>query len=437
MPSSARQTRQTRRTPQRRPASTSQRRAAPAPQRRPASAPPRTSRALAPTDRTPAPRPAASAARQPTRRRTASHVRAHVWDGGVLFSVMLLLIIGLIALFSASYSNALFYHGDATHFITRQGMFAAIGVVAMVAISKIPYKLYARFHMPMLWLSIVLLILVITPLGTASKGAQRWLFGFQPSELAKITVIVCFSYWIARDTKGIRSLRGLIKPYGLLLAVYIGLLYLEPHTSAMLIICGIGVLLLVAGGMRLWYFGPIAAIGVGAVTVFYFSFEHVQERFSVWLDPFANMRNEGWQGAMSQIAIGSGGLFGLGLGKGRQKHLYLPEPQNDFIFSSWCEEMGLIGALIVLALFAYLIYRGFRVARAAPDKFGCLLATGITAKLAVQTLMNLFVVTGIIPITGASLPFFSYGGTALLMQLGEMGILLNISRYMRVDVRQE
>lgn len=363
-------------------------------------------------------------------------VRAHAWDAGVFFSVVLLLCIGLIALFSASYTNAMFYHGSATHFITRQGMWAGIGLIAMIVISKIPYKVYARFQQPIMWVSLILLVLVITPLGTASKGAQRWLFGFQPSEMAKIAVIICFASWVARDPKSVRSIRTMIRPYGLLLVAYIGLLAMEPHTSAMMIICGIGVIILIAGGMRLWYFGPIMVLGAATLTGFYFAFEHVQERFSVWLNPFANLREEGWQGAMSQIAIGSGGLFGLGLGQGRQKHLYLPEPQNDFIFSSWCEEMGLIGALIVIALFAYLIYRGFRVARAAPDKFSCLLATGITAKLAVQTLMNLFVVTGIIPVTGASLPFFSYGGTALLMQLGEMGILLNISRYMRVDMRQ-
>ena len=389
-------------------------------------------------DHAPVPRDVAlTQAHAPAYPRTHARVRAHAWDTGVFGTVVLLLIIGLIALFSASYSNALFYQDSATYFIRQQGINAAIGLAAMIFISKITYKLYARFHKEMMIVSIILLILVVTPLGTASKGAQRWLFGFQPSELAKITVIVCFAYWVSQNPSSVRSLRTMIKPYGCLLAVYIGLLYLEPHTSAMMIICGLGVVILVAGGMRLGYFVPIGVIGAVTLTAFYFAFEHVQERFAVWLDPFANMRNEGWQGAMSQIAIGSGGLFGQGLGQGMQKHLYLPEPQNDFIFSSWCEEMGFVGALLVLALFAYLIFRGFQIARAAPDQFSCLLATGITAKLAIQTLMNLFVITGIIPVTGASLPFFSYGGTALLMQLGEMGILLNISRYARVDVRAE
>ena len=402
--------------------------------RRPAPRPvPRASSAVIPREQAMRPQPG-------TRPRSNAHarVRAHAWDTGVFFSVMLLLIIGLIALFSASYSNALFYQGSATHFIARQGMFAAAGVVAMIVISKINYKVYAHFSNIIMIGSLILLVLVAIPgIGTVSGGARRWLFGFQPSELAKITVIICFAKWVARDPQSVRSLKSMVRPYGYLLAAYIILLALEPHTSAMMIICGIGVVILIAGGMRLWYFGPIAVLGAGALTAFYFMFEHVQERFSVWLDPFSDLSGNGYQSAMWQIAIGSGGLFGKGLGQSIQKHLYLPEPQNDFIFAIWCEEMGLIGALFVILLFAYLIFRGFRVARAAPDKFGCLLATGITAKLAIQTLMNLFVVTGIFPVTGAALPFFSYGGTALLLQLGEMGILLNISRYMRAEAKQE
>ena len=349
---------------------------------------------------------------KPKRRRMRS-MKAHIWDTGVFFSVLLLLITGLIALFSASYTNAMFYKGSATYFIMRQGIFAAIGLAA-------------------------LLILVVIPgIGTTVNNAQRWLFGFQPSEIAKLTVIICFSYWVARDPKSVRSVKTMVQPYGLLLALYIGLLYLEPHTSAMIIICGIGIIILLAGGMRLWYFAPILGLGAGVVAAFYVAFKHVRDRFEVWLNPFSDMANKGLQGSMSQIAIGSGGLLGRGLGNGLQKQLYLPEPHNDFIFATWCEEMGLIGALLVILLFAYLIYRGFRVARYAPDKFGSLLATGITAKLAIQTLMNLFVVTGIMPVTGAALPFFSYGGTALLLQLGEMGILLNISRYMRIDGRNQ
>jgi len=373
-----------------------------------------------------------------TGRKTRRRVRAHVWDMGLFSTTLLLQLIGLIALFSASYSNSLYYFKNPVHFIQQQGLNAVLGIIAMIGISKISYKVYLRFYKVLMFGSILLLVLVAIPgIGQVRNNARRWLFGFQPSELAKLAVIVCFAYWIAHDSQSIRKFTGLIKPYGLLLAVYIGLLYLEPHTSAMLIICGIGVMMLVVGGMRLWYFVPITVVGSAAIVIFYKSFAHVRKRFAVWLDPFIDEMGDGYQGAMSQIAIGSGGFFGLGLGQGRQKHLYLPEPQNDFIFSIWCEEMGFIGAMIVILIFAYLIFRGFAIARAAPDKFSCMLATGITMKLAIQTLMNLFVVSGLIPVTGASLPFFSFGGTALLMQLGEMGILLNISRYMRIDVKNE
>ncbi len=364
--------------------------------------------------------------------------RKHALDVSMILVILLLQLVGLIALFSASYSNGLYYHDSPLYFIRLQGIYAAIGLLAMILISKIKYTVYQAFYQFILGISVVLLILVAIPgIGTKLNGARRWLFGFQPSELAKLAVIVCFAHWISKDTGSVRTFKGLVKPYGLLLAVYIGLLFLEPHTSAMLIICGIGVAMLIAGGMRMWYFIPILGAGAGIVFVFYKKYEHVRERFSVWLDPFTDMLGDGFQGSMSQIAIGSGGLLGRGLGQGYQKHLYLPEPQNDFIFASWCEEMGLVGAIVVILLFGYLIYRGFTVARAAPDKFSSMLATGITVKLAIQTLMNLFVVTGIIPVTGAALPFFSYGGTALMMQLGEMGILLNVSRYMRIDEKTD
>ena len=176
------------------------------------------------------------------------------------------------------------------------------------------------------------------------------------------------------------------------------------------------------------------AIGTGLVEIAQLA--HVRQRLQAWLDPFLDLQGTGWQAANSFVAIGSGGFWGLGLGQGRQKHGSLSEPANDFIFSVWCEEMGFIGAILVVLLFAFLIYRGFYIARHSRDRAGCLLAAGITAKLAIQTFMNLFVVTGIFPVTGAALPFFSYGGTALLLQLGEMGILLNISRYMRPEARE-
>lgn len=249
----------------------------------------------------------------------------------------------------------------------------------------------------------------------------------------KDAIIISFSYYAVKFGDRVRKIRGDLPFFGALLLVA-GLLYFEPHLSGTIIIFGIGLAILIVAGMKIWYFIPIGIV-VAAAGVWYIATQgYANARIEAWLNPFATdelFRGDGWQGGNSQIAIGSGGFWGLGLGQGRQKHLYLPEPQNDFIFSAWCEEMGFVGALLVILLFAFLIYRCYNIAFHAQDKMGCLLATGIATKLAIQTLLNLFVVTGLFPVTGASLPFFSYGGTALLMQMGEMGIILNISRYMR------
>lgn len=363
--------------------------------------------------------------------------KAHRLDTAALLGIVLLIVIGLIALFSASYPAAISKFDNGLYFITRQGMYALIGFVAMLVISGIDYHVYLRFQKPLFIFCILLLVLV--PLvGVEHNGAKRWinlpiLGEFQPSELMKDAIIISFSYYAVRFGDRVKTLRGDMPFFGALILIA-GLLYLEPHLSATIIIFGIGLAILIVAGMKVWYFGPLGIVA-GAAGVWYIATQgYASARIKAWLDPFATgelFRGDGWQGGNSQIAIGSGGVWGLGLGQGRQKHLYLPEPQNDFIFSAWCEEMGFIGALLVLVLFAFLIYRCYNIAFHAPDKMGCLIATGIATKLAIQTLVNLWVVTGLFPVTGASLPFFSYGGTALLMQMGEMGIILNISRYMR------
>ena len=370
---------------------------------------------------------------KPKRRRMRS-MKAHIWDTGVFFSVLLLLITGLIALFSASYTNAMFYKGSATYFIMRQGIFAAIGLAAMIALSKFPYRMYAGIHNIIMWISVALLILVAIPgIGTSINNARRWLFGFQPSEIAKLTVIICFSYWVARDPKSVRSVKTMVQPYGLLLAMYIGLLYLEPHTSAMVIICGIGVIILLAGGMRLWYFAPILGLGAGAVAAFYIAFPHVRTRFEVWLNPFSDMADKGLQGSMSQIAIGSGGLLGKGLGQSIQKLSFLPEPQNDMIFAVICEELGLFGAVAVIFMFLFMLYRFLVIAGNAPDLFGAMLVTGVLAHIAIQVVLNIAVVTNVIPNTGITLPFISYGGTSVLFLMIEMGMVLSVSNQIRLE----
>lgn len=359
-------------------------------------------------------------------------------DAPTLMMILMLLATGLIALFTASYSSAL--HSAATnydplYYVTRQGVFAVAGVIAMWFVSGINYHIYAKFYKPILCVSFAMLA-VVPFIGQTRKGATRWLgigelVTFQPSEVMKIAIIIAFAYWISKHPERVRTFKGLIWPYGVTLAAVAGLLFLEPHMSATLIVFMIGFVMLYVGGMRLWYFIPMIPIGAVAFLGYLKIKPYAMDRIRVWLDPWVDFRGDGWQGAMSAISIGSGGFWGLGLGQGRQKHLFLPEPQNDFVFSAFCEELGWVGAVLVMLMFAYLIFRGLYIARSSRDKFGCLLATGITAKLAIQTLMNLFVISGIFPVTGASLPFFSYGGTALLMQLFEMGILLNISKYMQ------
>ena len=356
-------------------------------------------------------------------------------DLTTLVVILVLMVIGLIALFSASYPIGLYRFGDPLQFVKNQSLFAVIGICGMLFISIIDYHIYGRFYKFIFGFGVLLLVLVLI-IGTNYNNAKRWieipgLGQFQPSEITKIAMIIAFSYYASKMGDKIRTYKGLL-PFIAAFAVIAGLLALQPHMSAIVIMFVIALSILFVAGIKVWYFFPIGIGGIGAFAVAYQlpQFAHVRDRIAVWLDPFIDLQDKSYQAANSFVAIGSGGFWGLGLGQGRQKQLYLPEPQNDFVFSAWCEEMGFVGAVILIILFAYLIYRGYVIAKNARDKFGCLLAIGITTQFAVQTLMTLFVVTGVMPVTGASLPLFSYGGTALIIQLCEMGILLNISRTM-------
>jgi len=361
-------------------------------------------------------------------------------DGPLLFMVLLLMATGLLALFTASYVYSYYNNENSMYYFTRQGIFALAGIFCMLIISRINYHIYGFFHR--YFFIGVLVLMYLTPfIGKTVKGAKRWIgfgetFRFQPSELMKVAVIISFSYVASQmATEDLRTFRKGVMPFLEVLAVIAGAMVLQKHLSGTVIIFAIGLIVLFVAGIKIWYFVPVGVTGVFAAVAYILTNSYAQERVASWLDPFLDLRDTGWQAAMSHVAIGSGGIWGLGLGQGRQKQLYIPEPANDFVFSAWCEEMGLLGATLILVMFGYLIYRGFYIARSSRDKFGCLLATGISAKLAIQALMNLFVVTGIFPVTGAALPFFSYGGTALMIQLAEMGILLNISRF-TVDTEQ-
>lgn len=350
---------------------------------------------------------------------------------------LLLLGIGLIMLFSASYVQAIndvkLTKGDGAYFFKRQGMFAVAGVVAMLAASRFDYRKFHYFALPLLALSIVLLVAVLIPgVGVTRNDATRWLnlgVEFQPSEVAKFAEILCFASMITLfGPKKMRTFRYGILPFVAVIGVLAGLLAPEPHLSAIVIVGATGLIMVFLGGANLAWLIGMGVCGVGGVVGLIFLLPHAMARVKVWLDPFSDFRGNGWQGAQSLMSVGSGGVWGLGLGQGRQKHLFLPEPENDFIFAVICEELGMVGAVLIMIAFAALILRGYQIALRAPDRFGTLLAAGITTQLAVQTIFNMCVVTGLVPVTGAALPFFSYGGTSLLMLLGEAGVVLGISR---------
>ena len=355
-------------------------------------------------------------------------------DVPFLLLVLLLLTIGVVMVLSASFARAYYSAATkhtATFYFTRQLFFAVTGVAIMLLASRFPIGFYRRFALLLVGFSVVMLLLVLVG-GERVNGARRWFkigsITFQPSEIAKIAVILFEARMVCRFGDKMSTFRYGVLPFGAVAALIIGLLVLEPHLSGSIIIILITAVMMFIGGTRLFWFilggGVVGLGGLLAVNVL----EYSSERISAWLDPFADTSDTGYQIIQSLYAIGSGGLSGLGLGSGRQKYLYLPEEHNDFIFSVVCEELGFIGATLILLLFALLIARGFYLALHCRDRYSFLVCSGVTALLAIQVLLNVAVVTNLIPCTGISLPFFSYGGTALWLQLAEMGIILSISR---------
>ena len=353
--------------------------------------------------------------------------------------VLILLTIGLVMLFSASYAYSLEYYGNSYKFITRQLVLGAAGVAAMLICSKIDYHFWRKFAWAfyLVVLAILVLLLILPPM-VEGMDVKRWLVigpvNFQPSELAKLAVILLFSSLIAANYKQIKNFGFLIILLAIL-GVTCGLIVMEPHLSATVLVFGIGVVLLIVGGLPKRYIlgglgagvlGVVALIASGAIS-------YGSDRIKYWLDPWADPTDKGFQTIQSLLAIGSGNIMGRGIGQSRQKHLWVPEPHNDFIFSIVCEELGLVGAVVIIILFCLLVWSGFTIAMHAPDKFGSLMAVGLTFQVGLQAMLNIWVVTNTIPNTGISLPFFSYGGTSLFILLAEMGIVLSISRSANID----
>ena len=365
-------------------------------------------------------------------------------DFTLVITVLLLLSLGLVMLLSASAPKSMQESADGNSYtyFARQLFFAVAGIIAMLGISRFDYRFFQKFYKLAYVASIVLLIMVLL-IGTESHGAKRWInlgfTTFQPSELVKICMIIFYAGILVKNRDDLGKFgKGLVK-HILFLAPIIILLALEPHMSTTMVIVITSCVMLIMAGCKFWQFvlSGIVAGGVGGTvaTILYFTndwfqekFQYIVTRFITFLDPWQNATGDGWQVIQSLYAIGSGGLFGVGLGESKQKYLYLPEPHNDFIFSVIAEELGFVGCMVVFILFAIFIWRGILIAMKAPDMFGSLVAIGITTLVGIQVIINVAVVTSSMPATGMQLPFFSYGGTALFILLCEVGVLLSISR---------
>ena len=355
-------------------------------------------------------------------------------DFTLLITVFILLGLGIITVLSASSPTALAETGNSYKYLIKQMEAAVIGIFLMFVASKIDYKLWQKNY-KIIYCICMILLLAVCALGREAGGAKRWLdmgfLSFQPSEVAKVGVIIFYSAWLTKNKEKLKTFKyGFVYPLSWLLIPIFFILILQNHFSATLVICMLAAILMILAGCKIRYFIfvglPLAALGIFAIIVAGQGFR--MQRILTFFDPWQDIKGKGWQIVQSLYAIGSGGLFGVGLGESKQKYLYIPEPHNDFIFAVLAEELGFIGCAIVIILFAILIWRGITIAMKAPDMFGSLLAAGITSMIAIQVLVNIAVVTASMPVTGMALPFFSYGGTALIITLTSIGILLSVSR---------
>lgn len=359
----------------------------------------------------------------------------------ILIVVMLILALGMIMVLSASSPASLSESGDSYRYFKKQAIAAGLGLVIMFVVSKIDYRIYKRFAW-IIYVAFIILLVIVGFAGTDAGGARRWIiiagFNFQPSEFAKIGFIIFFAAILTdlkKDGRINKLSWGFFYPLAWLIPIVGAILILQNHFSATFLICLITVIQMFIAGVKLRYFIIAGGMGLGGLLSFILlknggtlgeGFR--SDRIQTWLDPFADPTGSGWQIIQSLYAIASGGMFGSGLGESKQKYLYLPEPHNDFIFAVLAEELGFFGCVVVILLFAIFIWRGIIISMKAPDTFGSLIAVGIVSLIGLQAMINIAVVTGTVPVTGMPLPFFSYGGTAIIANLIAVGILLNVSR---------
>ena len=375
--------------------------------------------------------------RHPGKQRMRTNV-----DLTFLTLLLLLLCVGLAMLYSASYAQSEYdtNYESSTRYFAKQAVCALLGLGCMVAFSRIPAALWSRLAWLIYGISILLLLSVLV-VGESVNGAKRWIniagIQFQPSELAKFSMILLLARLTRQFGTHSKEFRYGVLGFGCAMLGLLIPLALEKHLSAIMLMGMVGVVMMYVAGTSPKWLAAGAAAAALFVLVYVSFMGYAGDRVTAWLHPEQDPSDTGYQILQSLYAIGSGGLFGLGLGRSKQKYLYLPFQYNDYIFAIICEELGLAGALLIMALFAALILRGYWIALRAPDRFSTVLAAGLTTLIAVQTVLNLCVVTNLLPSTGIALPFFSYGGTALAVNLGEMGVILSISRHRNEPKKQE
>ncbi|GIP57796.1 stage V sporulation protein E [Paenibacillus woosongensis] len=357
-------------------------------------------------------------------------------DFWLLSSILGLLAIGIVMVYSAGSVLAFHDYGDSFYFVKRQLLFAVLGLVAMFFMMNFDFRHLRKYAKLGLLVCFVLLVIVLIPgIGVVRGGARSWLgissFGIQPSEFMKLGMILFLSYWLSKEDYKITIFtKGLLPPLGIM-GLAFGLIMLQPDLGTGTVMMGASLLIVFTAGARIRHLAGLAAIGAVGFVGLILAAPYRLQRITAFLDPWSDPLGAGYQIIQSLYAIGPGGLAGLGLGMSRQKYSYVPEPQTDFIFSILAEELGFIGGLLVLLLFLILVWRGMRVAMTVEDSFGSLLAVGIVGMVAVQVVINIGVVIGLMPVTGITLPLISYGGSSLTLMLTALGILLNLSRYAR------
>lgn len=359
------------------------------------------------------------------------------FDSVIFYTTMLLVFIGIIMVFSASFVQSSFKHGDAYYFLKRNVAFAGLGFISMITMSKIDYRFWKKHAKTVGVVAVILLVLVITPLGTKINGARRWLgigaLSIQPAEIAKFATIIITAKLIEKKYDDIKYLLKGVFPLLIIPGIFFVLIMLQPNMSTAGTIILVTFVMIFVAGMNMKFVIAMFGSGVVLFLTLALTSEYRLKRVLSFLDPFQDPLGNGYQVIQGLYALGSGGLFGMGLGKSQQKWFYIPEPQNDFIFAIIGEELGLVGCAVVIMLFVVLVYRCIRIALKCSNIFACMVVIGIGAQIGIQAALNIAVATSSMPVTGVALPFISYGGTSLVIFMSAIGIVLNISKNVKIN----